>query len=116
MQRKATKTTRGTNASEKRFMAWVKDQPCCICGAPGPSIADHLYGSTFKHNKILVGHWALLPYCQEHDQVKTIHGRAEHNKQFGPQSELFSSMIYSACPTDLAPPTDVRDSIEDWGR
>ena len=118
MQRKATKTTRGANADEKRFMAWVKDQPCCVCRRDGPSIVDHMYGATFKHNKVLVGHWALLPYCQEHDQIKTIHGRKAHDEQFGKtQAKLWDNIAlkYSLRVCDDMP-LIVCLSIEDWGR
>lgn len=117
MQRKATKNTRGPNAGEKRFLAWVKDQPCSICSAAGPSIVDHMYGSAFKHNKVLIGMWALLPYCQQCDAVKTIQGRARHDQTFGkPQAMLFYTQLTCFVPEALQPPDDVINAILDWGR
>lgn len=118
MQRRATKTTRGANADEKRFMAWVKDLRCCVCGAPGPSIVDHMYGATFKHNKVLVGHWSLLPYCQECDTVKTIHGRKAHDEYAGfTQAELWDIQITSYTLDQQRPvPFEVIQAIVDWGR
>ena len=114
MHRKATKTTRGPNALESKLMAWVKIQPCCICSHPGPSIVDHMYGATFKHNKVLVGHCALLPYCYHCDQVKTIHGRAAHDRQFGlKQADIWSEFIDGS---PIQPPEEVRLAIVDWGR
>lgn len=117
MQRKHTKNTRGPNAKEKRFMAWVKEQPCCICGSPGPSICDHMYGSTKKHNKVLIGMWALLPYCYMCDFVKTHYSRKAHNKKFRKtQAEIFTNEFILAMPENLKPPVDVILAIKDWGR
>lgn len=71
MQRKSNKNTRGPNAEEKVFMAYVKQCPCCVCEKPGPSIVDHCYGATAKQNKIVIGHLFLIPLCEECDQIKT---------------------------------------------
>ena len=30
------------NASERRWVALVKEQPCSVCGQPGPSDAHHI--------------------------------------------------------------------------
>ena len=118
MQRKRSPTTRHPNAAESRFMLWIKEQDCCSCHKPGPSICDHMYGSTFKHNKVLVGHWALLPYCQECDTVKTIHGRKAHNDKFGfTQAELWDMMITEYTLDEQLPvPFEVIQAIADWGR
>ena len=71
MQRKPTKNTRGPNAEEKRFAAYTKGSDCIACGAEGPSIVDHVAGATYKHNKVLIGHWFLIPLCVECDTIKT---------------------------------------------
>lgn len=116
MQRKATKTTRGANADEKRFMSFVKESDCIGCGLEGPSIVDHIYGATFKHKKVLVGMWALLPYCELCDSIKTIDGRAAHDSAFSfTQAELFEKFLEDV-PTPLRPPPEVIASIKDWGR
>ena len=114
MRRKPTKTTRGPNANERRLRKWVKDQPCCICNDPGPSIVDHMYGSTFKHMKILIGHAALLPYCHDGDMAKTIHGRAEHDRRFRRrQADIWGEFIENS---PIQPPEEFRAAILDWGR
>ncbi len=116
MQRKATKNTRAANADEKRFIAFVKECDCITCRNPGPSIVDHMYGSTFKQKKILIGMWALLPYCPVCDEVKTTQGRAAHNRLFGKtQAELFNYFL-QIVPSNLMPPDDVVWAIADWGR
>lgn len=114
MQRKATKKTRGPNSAEKEFQHWLKNLPCVVCGRPGPSICDHMYGSTFRHNKILIGHWACLPYCQKCDSVKTIKGRKAHNVTFGiTQAGLFKLWHnFYGYPI----PEEVVNAIIDWGR
>ena len=71
MQRKPTKNTRGPSAEEKRFAAYTKESDCIACGAEGPSIVDHVAGATYKHNKVLIGHWFLIPLCVRCDTIKT---------------------------------------------
>ena len=117
MQRKATKTTRGANADEKRFHAWLKEQPCCVTRKSGPSIVHHCEGATFKHNKVLVGHWFCLPLSQEVDDVITKGSRKRFREVYGPQSTLWAKVItgYALECCKMAP-SDVFDAIMDWGR
>jgi len=75
MQRKATKQTRGPNAQEKRFQSWLKERPCGYCDRSGPSIIDHARGSTFKHQKTLIGHIFCTLRCERCDFQKTTQGR-----------------------------------------
>lgn len=119
MQRKATRNTRGPNAAEKRFMAWVKEQDCIACNAEGPSIVDHMYGATFKHNKVLIGHWALLPYCQQCDSIKTQGSHSKHLAWFGKtQAHFFAELLAVLWDAnfDLLPPGEVIEAIQDWGK
>lgn len=64
MQRKASKNTRGPITEEKDFQVWLKNHPCCITGAHGVQV-HHCKGSTFKHKKVLIGHWFCLPLSPE---------------------------------------------------
>jgi hypothetical protein len=80
MQRKPTKNTRGPNAAEKRFQGWIKEQDCGFCDNPGPCIGDHARGATFKHNKVLAGHWFVVPRCAPCDTEKTIGGKRLKNE------------------------------------
>jgi hypothetical protein len=118
MQRKPSKNTRVPNADEKAFMRWVKEHDCCICGNPGPSIVDHMEGSTFRHNKVLIGMWALLPYCYEHDLVKTRGSHKSHFNTFGKtQAEIWEWVIFEyENETYKTAPDDVKAAIKDWGR
>lgn len=110
MQRKATKNTRGPNSDEKYFQGWLKEQDCVWCGCRGPSIVDHCRGSTFKHNKELIGHWFCLPHCVECDTKKTIHG-----KRLGNESEAWK-LKHDEYEYKHYIPADVHNSIEDWGK
>lgn len=112
MQRKRGKT-RFANAEEKRFMSWVKEQSCIVCGNDGPSIVHHCEGSTFKNNKVLVGHWFLLPLCLEHDSVITNESRRVFRERFEPQSSLWAKLIKGY---GVSPPDDVYAAIIDWNR
>ena len=116
MQRPKTDNTRLEIAPEKRFKIWTKQESCCICWCPGPGIVDHCEGSTFRHNKVLIGMWFLLPYCYEHDLVKTQGGRAAHFKAFGfNQSQLWLVKIDSY-PSKDEIPLEVIQSIRSWNR
>lgn len=112
MQRKPTKNTRGPNADEKRFQGWLKIQDCVWCGNPGPSIVDHARGATFKHNKVLIGHWFCLPDCITCDHEKTVGGKRQGNEA---QAWLSMHEAYSA-ETGRSAPLDVLLAIEDWDK
>lgn len=112
MQRKPTKNTRGPNAEEKRFQGWLKVQDCVWCGYPGPSIVDHARGATFKHNKVLVGHWFCLPVCVVCDHEKTIGGKRQGN-----ESQAWSGVeLEYQFETGMTAPDDVATAIEDWNK
>ena len=113
MQRKPTKNTRGPNAEEKRFMVWVKDQPCAVYDIPGPSIVQHCEGATFRHNKVLIGHWFLLPLSVKADDLVTYGNRRWFRQEHGTQSSLWLKLIESS---PFNPPQEVVEAIKDWGK
>jgi len=116
MQRKATKKTRGPNKDEKEFIKWVKTKPCIECGG-GPSIADHLYGSTFRHNKILIGMWAIIPLCYDCDRVKTNGSHNTYRETFGrTQAEAWQELIAESLEWTNRVPLEVWQAIKDWNR
>jgi hypothetical protein len=93
MQRKPTKNTRGPSSSERDFQAWTKEQDCICCGN-SPVIVDHVEGSTKKAyvgvERVLVGHWYVLPLCIECDTVKTSGSRKVFRERFGSPAELWA--------------------------
>ena len=117
MQRKPTKNTRGPNADEKRFQAWLKDQDCVVSGNCGPSIVHHCEGATFKHDKTLVGHWFCIPLSKEVDDVITHGSRKKFRDCFGSQSNLWEIMWakYTIIECNIIPKA-VYDAIMDWNK
>lgn len=97
MQRKPTPQSRGPNAKERWFHGIVKEMDCIACGKPGPSIVDHIYGSSKKlyngPERVMVGHWAVIPLCYICDAVKTQGSRKAFEKAFGQQEELWLRML-----------------------
>ncbi len=118
MQRKASKKTRGPNAEEKRYQKWVKDSFFCItCEEDRPVICHHCEGATFRHNKILVGHWFCIGLCEQCDNIITNGSRRDFVKKFGPQSNYWRDSRWDfADETGFFPPQDVFDAIMDWGK
>jgi len=112
MQRKPTKNTRGPNSAEKQFQSWLKDQCCVWCGSESGSIVDHVRGATFRHNKVLIGHFFCLPNCEICDKKKTIDG-----KKLG---DYVKKWVVIECEYELATgscsPDDVYDAIISWGK
>ena len=113
MNRKPTKKTRGPNSEERGFAGWVAEQDCCCCHKLGPSIVQHCYGSTFRHNKILIGYWFLIPLCQECDSIDTLGSHKAFRLRFGPQSMLWAKLVEKS---PYEPPYEVEQAIEDWNR
>lgn len=114
MQRKPTKNTRGPNADEKRYIGLIKEAgTCCTCGSCRGVIAHHCEGATFKHNKVLVGHWFVIPLCDTCDSVVTHGSRRRFIETFGPQSALWFATINAL---DVQVPHEVKEAILDWGR
>lgn len=114
MKRKATKkSTRAQNADEKRFMLWCVEHDCIECGNYGV-IIDHGEGSAFIHNKVLIGHWYILPLCPDCDSVKTQGSHNAYRERFGrTQAEAWQELILDY---PGAIPREVQLSIIDWNR
>lgn len=114
MQRKGTRQSPAANAAERRFIAIVKQLPCCVCGQPGPSIADHIWGSSKKLyagiERVHVGHWAIVPLCQVCDQVKTFGSRRAFQARYGSQASYWLRMVEGY---QLLVPENVKQAIEE---
>jgi hypothetical protein len=115
MQRKPTKNTRGPSAEEKRFHGYTKESDCIQCGNEGPSIVDHVAGATFKHNKVLIGHWFVIPLCVECDTVKTQGSSRKFVETFGKTIASLWEQHILCYGIDKAP-DDVFTSIMDSGK
>ena len=119
MKRKATKNTRGPNADEKRYVKWIKEEKltCDACGRYGPLIAHHCEGATFKHNKVLIGHWFIIGLCQPCDDIVTRGSRRAFRQIFGPQARICLQALHEYMNhKGEVVPLEVLDSIRDWDK
>ena len=72
---------------------------------------DHVKGATLKHNKVLIGHWFVLPNCAACDDKKTREG-----KKLGDYSDKWLGLQadYEYERGEYAP-YDVNEAIRSWG-
>lgn len=63
-----SKNAAAITATEREYIAWVKEQPCACCGAAGPSDAHHIEQGM---------HFCVLPLCKSCHQssFNGIHGQ-----------------------------------------
>ena len=117
MQRRATKNTRMGNSEEKRFHAFTKESDCIVCGNPAPSIVHHCMGSTYKHNKQLIGHWFVIPLCQMCDDVVTHGSRRKFKDEFDLQGDYWQKhhANYAFQNINYIAPLEIIESIRDCG-
>jgi len=113
MQRKSTKNTRGPNQAEKNFQEWLKDKACCVTNDHGVQV-HHCKGATFKHNKVLVGHWYCIPLTPEmHNKYHS--GSKSFQIEHGHQSELWIDMVHLYELEGNTIPIDIICTIESLG-
>jgi hypothetical protein len=77
------------------YLAWIREQPCCLCGRPAE--AAHLRVGSVNHNKTYGGlglkssdKWAV-PLCRPH-----------HDEQHATGNELEFWARYGINPFELA--------------
>ena len=112
MQRKASKTTRGPNAAEKAFQAHLKQQnESWVSGQYGVEV-HHCKGSTFKHNKVLIGHWFCIPLTtDEHAEYHS--GTKAFQAKHGSQASIWLEAYHLGRFGEHEPPDDVFAAICD---
>lgn len=116
MNRKPTPQSPGANAAEKRHISWVKNRGiCAACGDETPVICHHMYGSSFRINKILVGHWAVLGLCQVCDNIITRGSRKAFTEIFDKQGVIWRNQIKEYPLVDECP-WEVYEAITDKGQ
>lgn len=114
MHRKSSKNTRGPNADEKAFQAWLKIQSCAITGQSNVQV-HHCKGATFKHNKELIGHWFCIPLSEE-SHAEYHAGTKAWRENYGSQYNCWALLMYAyACETSKGCPKSVWNAIEDSG-
>lgn len=118
MRRKATRQSRGPNATEKAHIQWIKERGICVaCDSPGPVIAHHAEGSTCKTRvgleRVHIGHAFILGLCPYCDALVTHGSRRAIREAYGPQSELWLKQ-YQESPIEF--PGIVVEAIRQWGK
>ena len=118
MQRRATRQSRGANADEKAFMAWIKERGvCAACGNNSGVYVHHCEGSTYKRKvdgvTEILGHFFVIGLCQQCDDVVTHGSRKSFREKFGLQSNLWKS-IADIYPNEI--PERVYRGIMESGR
>lgn len=63
-----SKNAKAITQAEHDHIGWVKEQPCAVCDAPGPSDAHHLEQGM---------HYTVIPLCKDCHQgsFNGIHGQ-----------------------------------------
>lgn len=117
MQRRATKQSPGPSKRDRDFIAWVKEQPCCCCNCPAPSIADHVFGSSVKKVidfvRVQCGLYAVIPLCATCDSVKTRGNRRALDELLGvPANIMWLSIVNSSAWVDKFSDIEKRAVLE----
>jgi hypothetical protein len=110
------------NAAQKRWMRAVADYGCAVTADSMVQI-HHVKGATFRHNKVKIGHWYILPLCERLHDIKSndtfnvTHNKTAFESRYGKQVDLFLGMVEDLeyFGADL-PPVDVLNAIEDLRR
>lgn len=63
------------NDATRRHRVRVKELPCCVCGAPGPSEAHHILEGRTPGRKS--PDWLMIPLCKDchTGSLNGIHGQ-----------------------------------------
>ena len=118
------------NAAQKQWMKDISD--ACQYGVIGALYGEeyddctnwqlhHVKGRSFKHNKVSIGHWLILPVPFDLHDVSSNHPlNVTHHKnaftnEFGMQTELMGELVglMSAMGFYKLPPENVLQAIED---
>lgn len=90
-------------AAQKRWQELVAGLGCIVTRAhPSHCQLHHVAGATYKHNKILIGPWFILPLAKSlhdvgsDDPHNVTHHRRAFTEQHGTQASLFFKVVYAA--------------------
>ena len=116
MQRPATRQSRAADAAERRHITWIKERGvCAACGNDGGVIAHHMEGSSFRHQKLLLGHWMILGLCGPCDNIITRGSRRAFREAFGNQCDLWFKQLQEYPLRHEIGQHEI-DAIMDWGK
>jgi len=119
MQRKASKTTRGENAIEKRVRKFVAGLgKCSACGMYGPIEVHHVVGSAGKkkllaYGTVIIGMIFLLALCAKCHCMVSRKKKVFYRK-YGTQRALFFKQMDQCSFLDEIP-EEVMEGINQSG-
>ena len=105
-------------APVKRWEQQVADYGCVVTREPQVQI-HHVKGRTFKHDKVLIGPWYILPLTPRlHDvgsnnAFNVTHWKKRFEIEYGTQNQLFFQMVNAMLEQgqEVPVPDDVLDAI-----
>ena len=99
------------SAEQKRWHDQVASLGCVDCFSPAQ--IHHPVGATAKHNKIAIGHWWVLPLCDEHHRALHAGESFEYDSR-----KLFEKGEYARMLDDNNHPVpeEVEAAIMDYHR
>ena len=84
--------------NEKKWLKLLGERPCVITGSNYTQL-HHVAGRTYKHHKVLIGPWFVLPLAVElHDvssnhPLNVTHHRKLFSAEYGSQAILWFDMV-----------------------
>ena len=107
-------------AAMRKWQDDVRQFGCVATGAdPAHCQLHHVHGATYKHNKVLIGPWFILPLHHKLHDIRSNDPRnvtnfpAAFTLKYGPQHMLFLKMITTmlARGIELPFPMEVLNAI-----
>ena len=82
----------GPSAEQRRWHNQVASLGCVVCS--GPAQIHHPVGATARHNKIPIGHWWVIPLCDQHH--RGLHAGDSHEYESRKEFEKgeFARILY----------------------
>jgi len=98
-------------ASQKRWHDQVAQLGCAECLRPAQ--IHHPVGATAKHSKVAIGHWWVIPLCDEHH--RGLH--AGESYEYESRKEFEKGEFARILDDHHHPvPSEVESAIEDYHR
>lgn len=110
-----------TTKAQKDWLSTLADYGCVVSRERQPIQLHHVMGRTYKHNKVLIGPWYVLPLAFRYHDVSSdnpfnvTHYRKKFAIEKGYQRDLFRKMCLDMIELGVTIPfdQDVMDAIMD---
>lgn len=79
--------------ASKKYIDWIKEQPCVVCGAPAEP--HHIKGvGQMSGGKLKAADWAVMPLCHVH------HDAMQHTPELWPEQWEYIARTLGKAITD----------------